>query len=190
MRNASLPKFFATPGAFRAWLQRHAAVADELVVGYYKVGSGRPSMTWSESVDEALCFGWIDGVRASIDERSYQIRFTPRRRGSTWSAVNIAKVKKLIAQGRMEPAGLEAYAHRKAETSNRDSRDRRSAPGLSLVELRRFRSNRAAWEYFEGSPPGYRRTVTEWVASAKRAETRERRLERLIEACGRRSRLY
>ena len=109
--------FFATPQAFRQWLERHAASAPELLVGFHKVGSGRPSMGWSESVDEALCFGWIDGIRRRLDEHTYSIRFTPRKPSSIWSAVNIAKVEQLQAAGRMTPAGLAAFAHRKAHKS-------------------------------------------------------------------------
>src|SRR5512145_2315733 len=112
------PVFFPTPGAFRRWLARHGSTVSELLVGFYKVGSGRPSLTWSESVDEALCFGWIDGVRKRIDDVSYQIRFTPRRPGSSWSAINVAKVEVLLSQGRMQPAGMRAYSHRADRSSS------------------------------------------------------------------------
>ena len=177
------PRFFKTAAAFRRWLERNGATAGELVVGFHKVGSGRPSMTWPESVDEALCHGWIDGVRSAIDAHSYRIRFTPRRKGSIWSAVNLAKVEELIAQGRMRPAGLAAHARRVERKSGVYSYEQRDAAAFSAAELRRFKQHKSAWEYFQGTPPGYRRTLTYWVASARQPATRERRLGRLIEAC-------
>ena len=182
--------FFPDKTAFRTWLSAHAATAPELLVGYYKVGSGRPSMTWSESVDEALCFGWIDGVRRSIDDQSYCIRFTPRRPGSTWSAVNIAKVEALRAAGRMTPAGEAAYAQRLAHKSAVYSYEQQQTPAptppaeLSAAELRQFKRDKPAWAFFnEAHPPGARKTLLHWVCSAKKAETRASRLAKLIAAC-------
>lgn len=177
------PVFFATPEEFRAWLHEHHATARELWVGYYKKGTGRPSMTWPESVDEALCFGWIDGVRKRVDGTAYQIRFTPRQPGSTWSAVNIAKAERLIADGRMRPAGLAAFARRLEEKSRVYSYEQDEAASLTAAEARAFRRDKAAWRYFEAAPPGYRRTVLHWIGSARQPATRERRLAKLIAAC-------
>jgi uncharacterized protein YdeI (YjbR/CyaY-like superfamily) len=177
------PHFFATPAAFRRWLERHGASTDELVVGFYKVGSDRPSITWPESVDEALCFGWIDGVRKRIDEQAYQIRFTPRRHTSIWSAINIARVAVLTAEARMTPAGLDAFARRKEHTSAIYAYERAGTLGFTTTELAAFRKRRTAWAYYEALPPGYRHTMTYWVVSAKRADTRMKRLTTFIEAC-------
>jgi uncharacterized protein YdeI (YjbR/CyaY-like superfamily) len=145
-------------------------------------------MTWPESVDEALCFGWIDGARARIDDDAYRIRFSPRRKGSIWSRVNIAKAEALIAQGRMQPSGLAAFAARTEQRSGVYSYEQ-GEPRLAPEQLERFMHARAAWTYFESAPPGYRRTITRWVVSARQAATRERRLDALIEACERRTRL-
>jgi uncharacterized protein YdeI (YjbR/CyaY-like superfamily) len=180
------PLFFASPAAFREWLERHAERETELLVGFYKVGTGLPSLTWPESVDEALCFGWIDSIRRRLDERSYTIRFTPRREGSVWSAVNIARVEALTAQGRMRPAGLAAFARR----SECRSREQDDSVALSDEELRTFKRNKAAWHYFEAAPPGYRRLVLRWLADAKQAATRARRLAQLIDACAAGERLF
>jgi uncharacterized protein YdeI (YjbR/CyaY-like superfamily) len=177
------PRFFASAAAFRAWLRKHAATATELAVGFYKVGSGRPSMTWPESVDEALCFGWIDGVRRRIDDDAYQIRFTPRRPGSTWSAINIAKVRDLAAAGRMTPAGLAAFEARTDAKSAIYAYEQREAPELAAEEIRLFKRHRAAWQWFQQAQPGYRRVATHWVVSAKKPETRARRLALLVAAC-------
>lgn len=179
----SRPVFFADAAAFRRWLEAHAASASELLVGFHKVDSGRPSMTWPESVDEALCFGWIDGVRRRIDESSYSIRFTPRKANSIWSAVNIAKVETLRAQGRMRPFGEAAFARRSEARSAVYSFEQATVAELSAEELHRFQRNHAAWTYFESTPPGYRKTLLHWVTTAKKAETRAERLAKLIEAC-------
>ncbi|MFT3820546.1 MAG: YdeI/OmpD-associated family protein [Rubrivivax sp.] len=183
------PTFFATAADFRAWLQAHGGRAAELVVGFWKVESGRPSMRWPESVDEALCFGWIDGVRKRIDDEAYLIRFTPRRPASIWSAVNIAKVESLIAAGRMQPAGLAAYAVRLERKSAVYAYEQREHPQLSAAETRAFRRAKAAWRFFEACPPSYRKPILYWVVSAKKPETRQRRLDQLIEACARQQRL-
>jgi uncharacterized protein YdeI (YjbR/CyaY-like superfamily) len=173
------PRFFKTQADFRAWLLKHHDRADELWVGYYKRDSGRPSLTWPESVDEALCFGWIDGLRKSIDDDAYMIRFTPRKARSTWSAVNIQRVQALIEQGLMQPAGLKAYEARCEDTSATYSYEQRPAdlgePYASLLK-----KNKAAWAFFQQQPPSYRRVVSWWIVSAKREETRLRRLERVI----------
>jgi uncharacterized protein YdeI (YjbR/CyaY-like superfamily) len=175
------PTYFAGPAELRAWFEVHHEGCDELYVGYHRKGTGTPSITWPESVDEALCFGWIDGVRRGVDERRYMIRFTPRRKHSTWSAANIARARELIELGRMTPAGLRAFEARRADRSAIYSYEQRQDPQLSEEELERFRANAAAWAWFEARPPGYRRTATWWVVSAKRPDTRRRRLERLIE---------
>ncbi len=177
------PRFFARPADFRRWLERNAATASELVVGFHKVGSGRPSISWPESVDEALCFGWIDGVRKRIDDQSYLIRFTPRRVDSIWSAVNVAKAESLLTQGRMQPAGLVAYQRRTEARTRVYSYEQVDDVQLTDEELRRFRRDKAAWRYFESAPAGYRRTVLHRITAAKRPETRARRLEQLIAAC-------
>jgi len=178
------PTFFATPAAFRQWLQAHAESATELMVGFHKVAFGQPCMTWSESVDEALCFGWIDGVRRRIDEHTYSIRFTPRKPSSIWSAVNIAKVAQLRAAGRMTPAGLAAFAHRQAHKSAVYSHEQTDAAELPGLMLRAFQRNKDAWQFFqESTPPSYRKSMLHWVTSAKRDATREARLAELIAAC-------
>lgn len=178
------PTFFPTPAAFNHWLAEHLAEATELLVGLHKVGTGQPSMTWSESVDEALCFGWIDGVRRRVDDATYTIRFTPRRRGSIWSAVNVAKVQALIAQGRMRPAGLAAFEARDEKKTAIYAFEQEHPAQFSAAELWQFKKQKAAWTFFESTPPGYREVITHWVTSAKKPETRARRLEQLIQACG------
>ena len=175
--------FFSTPAAFRQWLQTHAAHATELLVGFHKVGSGRPCMTWSESVDEALCFGWIDGVRRRLDEHTYCIRFTPRKPSSIWSAVIIAKMEQLQAAGRMTPAGLQAFAHRKAHKSAIYSHEQAAPAELPAAQLREFRRHRKAWKFFEATPPGYQKTMLHWITSAKRPQTRDARFAQLLTAC-------
>ena len=177
------PVFFDTALAFRAWLERNHAVATELVVGFRKVDSGLPSLTWPESVDEALCFGWIDGVRKRIDDHAYSIRFTPRKPGSIWSAINIAKVEQLRAEGRMTPAGEQAFAHRTDAKSVVYSYEQPQMAELTPAELRTFRREKAAWKFFEATPPGYRKVVLHWVTSARKPETRAARLVQLVQAC-------
>jgi len=175
------PVFFATPEEFRAWLEENHATARELWVGYTKKGAGRPSITWPESVDEALCYGWIDGIRRSVDDTSYMNRFTPRRPGSNWSAVNIARVAELTAQGRMRPAGLAAFDRRRDETTAVYSYEQRHQAALEEAEEQQLRANPAAWQFFQARPPSYRQAAIRWVISAKKAETRQSRLARLIE---------
>jgi uncharacterized protein YdeI (YjbR/CyaY-like superfamily) len=176
------PMFFASPQEFRQWLQDHASTASELLVGFRKVGTGQPSLSWPESVDEALCFGWIDGVRRRIDEVAYSIRFTPRKPGSIWSAININKVEQLQRDGRMTPAGLAAFARRTEARSRVYSHEQPVAAALTAAERARFEASAAGWTFFQGAPPGYQRVMLHWVTSAKRPETRSSRLATLIDA--------
>lgn len=180
MTKSDIVLFFATPDEWRSWLAENHEQAQEVWVGYYKTNSGKPSITWPQSVDEALCFGWIDGVRYSIDEISYKIRFTPRRPGSNWSAVNIKKVEEMIARGRMTPAGLKAYEARKPDKSGVYSYEQ-ARPQLDPAYEEELRGNAAAWEFFQSQPAWYRRTAGHWVMEAKREETRRKRLATLIE---------
>ena len=184
------PTFFAEPADFRAWLEENHERAAELWVGFHKKATGRPSITWPEAVDEALCFGWIDGIRRSLGDESYMIRFTPRKPRSTWSAVNIARAKELVAEGRMRPAGLAAFEARSDERSAIYSYEQRHGAKLAPDEEREFRANSRAWEFFHAQAPSYRKPALWWVVSAKREETRARRLRTLIEdsANGRRLR--
>jgi uncharacterized protein YdeI (YjbR/CyaY-like superfamily) len=179
--------FFKTPAAFRRWLAKNHASVPELWVGFYKKESGRPSITWPESVDEALCVGWIDGIRKSVDETSYTIRFTPRKPRSVWSTVNIARVEQLIREGRMKPAGLQAFERRIANKSGIYSYEQRSE-SLAEPYAKPFRKNRAAWAFYQEQAPSYRKAANWWVLSAKKEETRRKRLEQLIQhsAAGRR----
>ena len=173
------PIFFPTPADFRAWLAEHHTTSTELLVGFYKKGSGQPSITWPESVDEALCFGWIDGVTRNRDATSYIIRFTPRKARSTWSAVNIARVAELTREGRMQPAGLRAFEARTEDNSNIYAYEQANV-ALTEADEQQFQANPAAWAFFQAQPAGYRRTATWWVISAKREETRRKRLATLI----------
>lgn len=176
------PTFFATAAEFRAWLRRHGTSEAELIVGFHKRDSGLPSMTWPESVDEALCFGWIDGVRSRVDERSYKIRFTPRRPTSTWSAINIARVEVLQIEGRMAPAGLQAFQRRSEAKSRTYAYEQALHAELSPAQLAEFRKHRKAWQFFHAQPTSYRHRAAWHVTSAKREQTRQARLARLIEA--------
>ena len=174
------PMFFPTASDFHAWLEEHHAKADHLWVGYYKKATKKASVTWEDTVEEALCFGWIDGIRKSRDEESYMIRFTPRKPGSVWSQRNIDLVKRLTAEGRMKAEGLAAFAYK----------DRHPDSGYAIAKLdgelpkqmvARFKKNRGAWKFYQEQPPGYRKQSARWVTSAKREETRERRLATLID---------
>lgn len=184
----SEPLFFATPEELRAWFAEHHETETEASIGFHKKGSGLASVTWSEAVDEALCVGWIDGVIRRIDDKSYSHRFTPRKPTSTWSAVNIAKAEKLTAEGRMLPAGLAAFERRTAENSKIYAHENLEAAVLTAEHEARFHADEAAWAFFSEQPESYRRTAIHLVNSAKRPETRERRLRALIEdsAAGRR----
>jgi uncharacterized protein YdeI (YjbR/CyaY-like superfamily) len=188
-RTAARPQFFKSVAEFRAWLEKNGGSEMELVVGFHKVDSGKPSITWSESVDEALCFGWIDGVRTRIDKDSYRIRFTPRKKDSIWSAINIAKAEQLTAEGRMESGGRDAYARRTERKSGVYSYEQGGAPSLSAADEKQFRRNRKAWAYFQVVAPSYRRAITHWVTSAKQEATRQRRLQQAIEASAQGTRL-
>jgi uncharacterized protein YdeI (YjbR/CyaY-like superfamily) len=174
------PKYFRSGSDFRKWLEKHHDKDDELWVGYYKKDSGLPSIDWPESVDEAICFGWIDGIRKSIDDISYMIRFTPRRSGSIWSEVNIKKAQTLIKRGRMLPPGLKEFTARRGNKSGIYSYEQRPAQ-LEEPYNRILKKNKAAWGYFQTKPPSYRRAICWWIISAKKEETRLKRLEKLIE---------
>jgi uncharacterized protein YdeI (YjbR/CyaY-like superfamily) len=174
------PRFFASPRAFRAWLERHHASETPLLVGFWKVGTGRPSLTWSEAVDEALCYGWIDGIRRSLGEEAYSVRFTPRKGRSRWSAVNRGKAKALIAAGRMMPAGLKAWEARPEGEHAGASYEVGGADRLPPPMEKRIRANAAAWAWFRARPPGERRTTVHWVTGARQEATRLRRLDLLI----------
>jgi uncharacterized protein YdeI (YjbR/CyaY-like superfamily) len=172
--------YFRSPLEFRAWLEKHHATETELLVGFHKVGSGKPGMTWPESVDQALCFGWIDGVRRSVDEHRYTIRFSARKPRSNWSKINIAKVAVLRKAGLLFPAGEKAFAAREAKRSGVYSFEQERPRELSPAFKKRFKANRKAWEFFQAQAPWYRRTSSFWVMSAKKEETREKRLTTLI----------
>lgn len=174
------PRFFATPKSFRSWLEKYHATRSELLVGFYKRATGKRSITWPESVDEALCFGWIDGIRRSLSVEAYSIRFTPRRARSIWSAVNVARVRELDKLGKMTPAGARAFAARTPERTGVYSFERNAAAKLTKYEAAELERNAKAAAFFSAQAPWYRRTAIHWLISAKRAETRERRLGQLI----------
>ena len=182
------PTFFKTPAEFRAWLKKHHKTAAELVVGYYRKASGKPTMSWQESVDEALCFGWIDGIRRRHGADSYSNRFTPRRKGSNWSAINIDRVIELTKAGRMQPAGLEAFARRTEAKSRIYTYEQKDIPKLEPKLEKLFRANKAAWAFFQTLPPYYRKGETRWVNSAKQEATKLRRLDKVMTACANRRR--
>lgn len=181
------PVFFTTPVELRRWFRIHHATTDELWVGFYKKGSGQPSISWPESVDEALCVGWIDGIRKRIDAQSYQIRFTPRRRGSIWSAVNVRRAEALRAEGRMEPAGLQAFAARRENRVGIYAYEQRSTE-LDDASRRYLQEDAGAWEFFQAQPPSYRQRIAWWLASAKQEPTKIGRREKLRAASARRQR--
>ena len=176
------PVFFAEQDDFRKWLMDNHQEQSELLVGFFKAGSGKQRMTWPQSVDVALCFGWIDGVRKSIDKDRYQIRFTKRRSGSIWSAVNIRKMAELVQKGLMQPAGLAAFEKRKEEKSKIYAYEK-EATALPPEFEKHFKSNKRAWTYFENLAPSYRKTSINWVMSAKQETTRLKRLGKLIADC-------
>jgi uncharacterized protein YdeI (YjbR/CyaY-like superfamily) len=180
-------QFFASPAKLRGWLQTHHADASELWIGFYRKASGKGGITYKEALDEALCFGWIDGVRHRVDEVSYRQRFTPRRPKSYWSAVNVKRAHELIEEGRMAPAGRRAFGARDVAASGRYSFERETAT-FTAAQLRQFRANKPAWDFFQAQPPYYRRLMAFFVTGAKKEETRARRLETLIKnsAAGRR----
>ena len=176
--------FFESGAELRRWFRKHHRKSSELWVGFYKKGSGRPSVTWPESVREALCFGWIDGVRKSLDEASYTIRFTPRKPTSNWSLVNIRLAEELMAKGLLQRAGLAAFAARSEKRSGGYTYEQTDETAEEHVE-REMKQNRRAWAFFASQPSWYRRTTARWAMSAKREETRQRRLAALIEDSGR-----
>ena len=176
------PAFYATPDAWRAWLEAHHAAEREHWVGFHKRDSGRESITWPEAVDQALCFGWIDGIRRRVDDASYMIRFTPRKRTSRWSMVNVRRVGELREAGLMRPAGMAAFEARSEVGTY--SYEQRDAAAFDPERERRLREDTAAWAFFSAQPPWYRRTATHWVMSAKREETRDRRFGSLLACSG------
>jgi uncharacterized protein YdeI (YjbR/CyaY-like superfamily) len=175
------PVFFPSPSDWHAWLEEHHQTHEELWVGFHKRDSRKPSITWPESVDCALCFGWIDGVRKSLGETSYVIRFTPRRSRSVWSAINIKRVAELTKLGLMRPAGIQAFAKRTGKRSEIYAYEQRKGVALSGAYEKTFQSNKKAWKFFQAQPPWYRRTASWLVISAKKEETRLKRLAQLIE---------
>lgn len=174
------PTFFAAPGEFRKWLSVNHNKADEILLKFYKKGSGKASMSIQDAVLQALCFGWIDGKLNNTGSDSFVLRFTPRRKGSLWSEVNIKRVKELTQQGLMQPAGLKAFEERDKVKDRSYSYEQRSQ-GLSKEREAEFRKRKGAWKFFSAQPPGYQRTITVWVMSAKREDTQQKRLARLIE---------
>lgn len=182
------PIFFKTPAEFRQWLEENHQHEKEIIVGYYRISSGKPSMIWSDSVDEALCFGWIDGIRRSIDHESYNIRFTPRKKTSIWSTVNIKKMDTLIKQGKMTPAGLEIFQQRKSSNSSIYSYENVSRQLSSELE-QLFKSNETAWHFFSTQAPSYQKTMSDWIMSAKQESTRLSRLEKTMAASEEKKRL-
>ncbi|PIF63555.1 YdeI family protein [Flavobacterium sp. 11] len=174
------PTFFATQAAFREWLEKHHKKETELLVGFYKVSSGKPSMTWSQSVDQALCFGWIDGVRRSIDNESYSIRFTPRRSSSIWSAINIQKVEELTKAGLMTPEGQKAFDLRTENKSRIYSHEKEPVALASNYESQ-FKMNSLAWDFFNTQAPSYKKVMIHWIMTAKQEKTRISRLEKTIQ---------
>ena len=182
-------EFFQTAADFRTWLEKNHATATEVWVGFYTKDSGKPSITWPESVDQALCFGWIDGIRKRVDEISYQIRFTPRRPGSIWSAINIKRAKQLVRQKQMRPTGLKAFAARIENKSGIYSYEQRSTE-LSQAYAKLVKNNKAASNFFEKQSPSYRKMIGWWIISAKKEETRMARLAKLISESAKGKRLF
>jgi uncharacterized protein YdeI (YjbR/CyaY-like superfamily) len=172
--------FFASPAELRDWFAAHHERADELWVGYHRKATGRPTVTWPQAVDEALCVGWIDGVRYRLDDERHAQRFTPRRKGSIWSAINAKRATELIEEGRMRPAGVKAFEARSPEKTAIYSYEREAA-AFTEEQQARFEADEPAWAFFQAQAPSYRRSITHWVSSAKRDETRQRRFEKLLE---------
>lgn len=180
--------FFKTQDDFREWLEINHEKVMELIVGFYKVKSGKPSMNWSQSVDQALCFGWIDGIRKSMDEESYSIRFTPRKNTSNWSEINIKKVEELTRAGLMKPAGMKAFSFRKESKSGIYSYEN-EAESFDYQDEKLFRENEKAWEFFMKQTPSYRKAVVRWIYSAVHEKTRQSRLEKTIKQCEKQKRI-
>jgi uncharacterized protein YdeI (YjbR/CyaY-like superfamily) len=175
------PIFFDSPDAFYAWLEEHHETESEVWVGYWKKATGKPSLTWSQAVDQALCFGWIDTRSQSIDAERHMQRFTRRKPASNWSKVNVEKVARLTEEGKMRPPGIAAFERRRPDKTGVYSFERNEDAQLEPDQEELFRSNAKAWEFFQSQPPGYRRTAIHLVVSAKKPETREKRLNQLIE---------
>lgn len=180
--------FFSSPAEFRKWLSKNHKKENELIVGYYKVDSGKPSMTWSQSVDQALCFGWIDGIRRSIDEESYCIRFTPRKSTSIWSDINIKKVEDLTKAGLMKPQGIKAFALRNENKSGIYAHEKTPLT-LDKNYEKQFKSSKIAWEFFTKQTPAYKRMISHWIMSAKQESTRLSRLHKTIDTSKKMARL-
>ena len=185
----SEPVYFKNPDALRRWFAKHGATETELIAGFMKVGSGVPSITWPESVDEALCVGWIDGVRTRIDDERYKIRFTPRKASSHWSTVNIKRMAELEAAGRVQASGRAAFERRTEGNSSKASYEQETMPELTAAQIKQFKQDKAAWAYFDTVPPGYRKRVVWWVVKSKQEATALKRLAVLIEACAQKKRL-
>ncbi|HWY34575.1 MAG TPA: YdeI/OmpD-associated family protein [Nitrosopumilaceae archaeon] len=173
------PTFFTKQSELRKWFEKNHKKEKELLVGFYKVTSGKPSITWPQSVNEALCVGWIDGIRKSVNKESYSIRFTPRKSDSIWSSVNIKKMEELISQGLMKPAGLISFEKRKEHKSRIYSYEKESV-NLSINLEKKFKANKKAWKFFQSMAPSYQKTVIHWIMSAKRDTTKISRLETLM----------
>ena len=176
-----MPTYFASEAEFRSWLKVNHQTVPELLVGFWKKGSGKPSIDWPQARDQALCFGWIDGVRKSLGDEAYTIRFTPRRKGSIWSKINVDRFEALTADGQMTPAGMRAYEENKHKSGLYSYEKPLAA--LEPTETGHFRKNGKAWAYWEDQPPGYRKLVLNWITTAKKPETRAKRLATLIEDC-------
>lgn len=182
------PTFFDTQEKFRTWLEKHHQNETELLVGFYKVSSKKPCMSWSESVDQALCFGWIDGIRKSIDHESYTIRFTPRKKSSIWSAINIKKIEELTKAGLMMPEGQKVFEFRSEERSKIYSHE--TAPSVLSPEFeKQFKAHPTAWQYFDNQAPSYKKVMIHWIMTAKQEKTRLSRLEKAIQISGEQKRM-
>lgn len=182
------PIFFNKPSDLRKWFEKNHLKEKELIAGFYKTGSGKPSITWPQSADEAICFGWIDGIRRSIDDESYSIRFTPRKPQSIWSAINIKKAGDLIEKGLMKPEGIAAFEKRKENRSKIYAYEK--APSVFRTDLeKKLKANKKAWTFFKSLPPSIRNVSIHWVMSAKQEKTRLSRLEKLIQDSASQSRI-
>ena len=180
MKAQMKPVYFTNSSAFREWLEVNRNMTEELWLGFYKRGSGRPSITYAEALDQALCYGWIDGVRMRIDDQAWAIRFTPRKPRSVWSAVNIKHARRLVSEGLMQPAGLKAFKGRADERSALYSYEQRRSPVLPPPLEKEFKKDRKAWDWFQSRPPSYRKPAIWWIISAKREETQRKRLDQLM----------
>ena len=186
---ATEPIYFKTAAVLRQWFAKHAGTSSEVVVGFIKTTNASSGISWAEAVDEALCVGWIDGVRHRVDDLRYKIRFSPRKPSSNWSAVNIERMQALQDVGRMKPAGLAAFARRTDAKSGTASYEQKQQVSFSTTEIKAFKGQAAAWTYFETLPPSYKKKLTWWIISAKQSGTRARRLASFIEACSESRRL-